>query len=874
MYWWDRRRSQLKDEIQTHIDLETQENMQAGMSPEEARRAAMKRFGNALLAMDRSREVWGGIRIEQLLQDVRYALRGLRNARGYAVTVVLTLALGLGSVTAMLAIVDSVLLQPPALPHPEQLVMMYGKGQQEGTTYALSYKQIDALRRDTRSFAAVSGYNTMMRPVGTPDGTRIALLTEITPQFFKMLGVHAKLGRLLTEGDDKAPVAMVSAAFWQERLHRNPKAIGSTIKLSGQLRTVIGVLPEGVHFPQGTEAPVVYTPISLNAKGEDDLFSGNSAFVMARMKPGVTMQQALAEARSIFAHSQIKNRTNRDTLEMRSYKDYLTGGMQMPLLGLLGGVGILLLIACANAMNLQIARMLGRMEEINVRAALGANFGRLLQQVVTESIVVSLIGAVVGVALSYGLIAAVRAAYGHKFPRFDEVTMHPVVFGVVALLALLAGVLASVAPVISIRRQTDVRVMAKRATPSSRAPGMLVALQIALTCVLLVTTGLFVRTLHALQDVKMGFDPHGVTTMVLMPEDQHIDPEIARQTDAHLLERFERLPGIESATMQTSIPFSNYNFFLNGTTAVNGRAFHEGDTAFYSIVSANFVHASRIHLLQGRGFLPEDESSAAMVALVNEAFKKKYLTGRDPIGASVMLHRDPGEKDSDPPLTQPLTVVGVVENELQGGNLGAAYEPMVYVDYRQLPKGSGFNEIFSMMAQFAVRSTLPQAVVDKELHAAIKQVAPNMAEMNLQPMEDGITQSLSERRLALRLVTGFGGVALILSAIGIYGVLAYSVALRRKEIGIRMALGCSRIRVIRLVLRQAGTMVLIGLIPGVAGAGIAGHAVKSFLFRVKALDPWTLCDVVVILLLVCVIAAIIPALRAVEVDPMEALRVD
>lgn len=362
--------------------------------------------------------------------------------------------------------------------------------------------------------------------------------------------------------------------------------------------------------------------------------------------------------------------------------------------------------------------------------------------------------------------------------------------------------------------------------------------------------------------------------MVLMPEDQHIDPEIARQTDARLLERFETLPGVESATMQTAIPFSNYNVSLNGTTEVNGRAFHEGDTAFYSMVSADFVRASGIHLLQGHGFLPRDEASAAMVALVNEAFAKKYLAGRDPIGANVMLHRNPGEKDSDLPLTQPLTVVGVVENELQGGNLGAPYEPMVYIDYLQLPKGSEFDELFSMMAQFVVRSTLPQAVVDKELRAAIKQGAPNMAELNLQPMEDGIAQSLNERRLALRLVTGFGGVALILSAIGIYGVLAYSVALRRKEIGIRMALGCSRARVTRLVLQQAGVMVLFGLIPGAAGAWIAGHAVKSFLFRVKALDPLTLGAVAVVLLLVSAIAAIIPALRAAQVDPIEALRVE
>ncbi|WP_158823781.1 ADOP family duplicated permease [Granulicella sp. S156] len=871
MHWWKSRREQLEDEIQTHVDFEIQENIDAGMSPKEARHAAMQKFGNVLLAKERAREIWGWVWLERLLQDVRYAFRGLRNAPGYAVTVVLTLALGLGSVTAMLAIVDSVLLRPVALPHPEQLVMLSGKAQQDGRTYALSYPKIDALRHDTRSFTAVSGYNTMVKPVGTSDGTRMAVLTEVTPQFFKMLDVRAKLGRVLGDADEKTPVVMVSALFWKDWMHGDPKVIGSTVKISGQLRTVIGVLPEGIHFPLGTEAPVVYMPI---ATGEVGMFSGDAATVMARMKPGVSPQQAFADASSVFAHSGTGGTQDRDTLEMHSYKDYLTGDMQRPLLALLGGVAILLLISCANAANLQIARATGRMPEMNVRSALGASFGRLLQQVATESAVLSLVGAALGGALAYALIRTVKAGYGSKFARFDELTIHPGVFGVSVALALLAGVLASLAPALSIRRHTDVGLMTKRATQRSRLPGLLVALQIALTCVLLVTSGLFVRTLRALQDVKLGFDPRGVTTMVLMPEDQHIAPEIARQTVARLLERFAALPGIESATMQSSLPFSNFNVSLNGKTDVNGRVFHEGDTAFYSLVSANFVRASGIDLLRGRGFMPQDDSSGAAVVLINQAFVNKFLAGRDPLGTSITMHRDPGDKDSDIPFTSAMTVVGVVENDLQGGDLGAPFEPMVYMDYMQLPISSGFTSLFSMVSQFAVRSTLPQAAVDKELREAIKQVAPNMAELGLQPMDDAISGSLQQRRLALRMVTGFGGVALILSAIGIYGVLAYSVSLRRREIGVRMALGSSRAGVVRIVFQQAGKMVLLGLVPGAAAAWAAGHGLKSFLFGVKALDLSTLGTVAAVLLLVCAMAAAIPALRAAEVDPMEALRAE
>ena len=326
--------------------------------------------------------------------------------------------------------------------------------------------------------------------------------------------------------------------------------------------------------------------------------------------------------------------------------------------------------------------------------------------------------------------------------------------------------------------------------------------------------------------------------------------------------------------MQASIPFSSYSVSLNGTTDVSGRPYHKGDSAFYSFVSSGFVRASGIHLLRGRGITVQDDTSPDMAALVNQAFVNRFLRGRNPLGVSLKLHRDPGDKESDLPLTRSFTVVGVVQNELQGQDLGAAFEPMVYLDYRQIPNDSYFLGIFSMVSQFAVRSPLPQNILDRELRSALKQVAPDMAEMQMQPMEEGIAQSLGERSLALRLVSGFGGMALLLAAIGIYGMLAYAVTLRRREIGIRMALGSSRVGVTKLILSQAGRMVLIGIVPGLAGAWAAGHAVRSFLFGVKPLDPVTLVAAIAVLLLTGVIAAALPAWRAARVDPMEVLRVE
>jgi predicted permease len=548
--------------------------------------------------------------------------------------------------------------------------------------------------------------------------------------------------------------------------------------------------------------------------------------------------------------------------------------MRQPLWALFGAATVLLLISCANAANLQIGRTASRMPEMAVRSALGASWGRLTQQLMTENVLASLLGAALGAGSSYIAVAAVRHAYSGMYPRFDEIAVHPLALCAECILALVVAVLASIAPALSVRRQAAERFAVRSSTRKWRLPGLLVATQVALTCVLLVTSGLFVRTLQSLENVNLGFDPHGVTTLVLMPENQQQDPQRSREIETQLLHRFESLPGIQSVTMQSEIPFSSYNMSLHGTTDVAGRPYQDGDSAFYTFVSTSFVRTSGIRLLMGRGFVQSDESSGTIVALVNEAFAKMFLNGREPIGMTLAFHRDAGDKDADLPFTQPMTVVGVVQNEVQGGDLGAPYQPMVYLDYLALPKTSFLSAVFSMSAQYAVRSALPTATVASELRNIVKHDAPSMVEMSLGSMEEAISNSLGQRRLALRLVAGFGIVALILSAVGIYGVLAYSVALRRREIGIRMALGSTRQRAAGLVVRQAGKMVLLGLVPGIAGACAAGYAVRSFLYGVKALDAQALIGAGTVLLLVLAGATLIPAVRAAQVDPAETLRTE
>jgi len=871
MQFWARRRTQLEDEIQQHIELQTQENIRSGMSEKEAREEARKKFGNTLLAVERSREIWGSLWLEYIVHDVLYALRSLRRSPGYAATVVLTIALGLGSVATILAILDSVLLRPVSLPDADQLVMIYGKSENPGWQN-LSYGQIEALRRNSQSFASVAAYSTSVKAVGTPDGVRWSLYASITPDFFQMLGVSAKMGRLMNNADTTRPVVLISDDFWQERLHGDPGAVGSTLHIAGSTRTIVGILPHGLVLPLNGGGPVVYAPVSLEAK-DDGFMSNNSSLAMARLKPGISISEALAESRSVLIHDRDSTGIDPHHLQIESLTHSLAGSLEKPLLALLGGVGILLLIAFANAANLQIARASQRVAEMQVRSALGARFSRLLQQLLVESLAVSLAGAAVGGVLAVAATAVIRASYGTRFPRFNEIAVHPSVLAAMALMAVMAGLLASLAPAFSMRSRMIAVRTHRTTTPRNRLSGLLVILQIALTCILLVICGLFIRTFRALQGIPLGFDPHNVTTLVLMPQDSRQPPTLLRHTNTLLLQRFQALPGVEAAAMQTAVPFSNYGFTLTGRTDVAGRPFQKGDSANYSIVSSSFVRASGIQLLQGRGFLPQDDSSAAIVVLVNQAFVRKFLPDRNPLDVTLRMHRDPGDKDSEVPLIEPMTVVGVVQNELQGA-LGSDFAPMIYLDDLQLPKDSGFLGLFGMASQFAIRSSLPQDVLDREIRASVKQIAPDMAEMQLQPMEKAIDESLEQRRLAIRLVSGFGGMALLLAAIGIYGLLAYSVTLRRREIGIRMALGSSRNRVASLILKQSGLMVLCGVIPGIAGASIAEHALRSFLFGVKALDPAAVAVSAGVLAATAALAAAEPAWRAVRVDPIEVLRAE
>jgi putative ABC transport system permease protein len=809
---------------------------------------------------------------ESLATDLRYALRGLRREPVYAVTAILTLALGLGAVTAMLAVVDSVLLRPIPLAHADRLVVL--QHLQDGKPNGFfSFAQLDVLAKAAPGLESLARVVTMPRVATTADGARMAEEVETTPNLFAVLGAKLTMGRAFTAADG-ARAVVVNDAFWRERMRADPQVLGSTIKVSGRLMQVVGVLPRTFAYPQAY-APVVFVPMVIDAQGnEGSGFDGSDA--LALLRHGVTVNVAQQQVAAAFKSQLPQPAALGQSAAVRSYRATVVGDEQPALVALMGACFLLLAIACANAANLQIVRAAARTAEISLRSALGASRTRILQKMIAESVTVSLLGGALGLLLAYALVAWTRHAYGANFPRFNELRIDPWAALVSVALAVATGLLAAIAPgLIALRVANAARpVESGRALTRSRASGALVAAQLALTCVLLVTAGLFIRTFSALEQVPLGFDPHGLTNVVLMGQNQATSGAADKELYTRLVQDLGALPGVQGATTQTTLPFSHFQFTLMTSFRIPGHVVSPRAQLGVSMVTAGYSHVMHMPILQGRGLSSEDHEGMPLAGVVNEAFVRTYLHGNEAVGQQIdFTNQSPADK-GPPFLSQPLTIVGVAQDEVDGPVIGPT-GPTVFIDYRQFPATSEMAPmLFGFAPQFAVRSHLPQASLERAVRAVLRRDAPEMAEMGITSVEQALETSLSQRQLALRLAAAFGAVALLLAAVGIYGVLAYSVAQRKREIGIRMALGSSRAGAMRLVARQAAGMVLAGLALGFAGSWPAGKAISSFLFGVQVVDAPTWIASAAVLLAVCAVAAAAPAWRAAQVDPMEALRME
>jgi predicted permease len=727
--------------------------------------------------------------------------------------------------------------------------------------------------------------------VGVLQGEDAALSVSaprVTPNVFSILGAQPMLGRTFNaaEGESNGPrVVILSEGLWRESFHADARIVGKTTKFGGQTYTVIGVMPAGFLFPDSigsTMSDGLWLPLQPTdemQKDRGDYF----LYLVGALRPGATLAQAQQELDAIAAHIPRKADESKIGFRASTYQEMLTGPVRPVLYALFGALGLVLLIACANVSNLLIARCLGRQQEFAVRAALGAGRMRLVRQMLAEGLMLSLLGCGMGFAFARLAMVAVDKVPANTIPRGNEIAIHWTIVLALAAIAILTTLLSSLLPGLLVARanpqaalQAASRGVGARSV-SGRLSGSLVAGEVALSTLLLVGTGLLFHTLWNLEKVNLGFDITRVTTFTVMPGDAagysamavsedtaHAPVSVATLVYAPALERMRQTPGVVDAALVTSPPLSGIG--VGSSFAIVGRAQDPTAQTNVTAVSGGYAQTLGTRLVRGRVVDDGDAATTPFVATINEAFAKKYFPGEDPIGKEIDLGKDTG-------MLQPYRIVGELGDQADS-SVGATVQPLLLLPQQQVPTTSLFYQALLKTQVFFVVKTRGDVPVAPEMRAVFHAEAPGYALLNFRTMQEAVEQNTFSQRLGLYLVGSFAGLAVAMVIAGLYGVLTQLVSYRRREIGVRMALGATRASVAQLVLRQGGILVGTGLGAGLVLAFLTGRVVKSFLFEVRPLDGWTYAAVTVLLGLIGLAAALIPARKAATIQPMQALRED
>jgi putative ABC transport system permease protein len=834
-----------------------------------------------------------------MLADLRYALRQLAKSPGFTVVAVLVLGLGIGANTAIFSVVNAVLLRPLPYPEPEGLVLLrertntFESGSVSYPNYLdwragqRSFRDIALVRREAFNFATIGGD-------AQPDRVNGA---RITFNYLAILGTKPLIGRDLTEADDQpgcAPVVLIGENLWRTRFGKSQKILGQQVVVDNVQREIVGVLPEEVKFPRLSQ---IWVPLGDLRKDESVLQRGNHPGFssLGRLKPGFSIQQANADLDTIAValEKQYADTNTGRRLQMRALLEASVGEYRHSLNLLLGAVACVLLIACANVANLQLARAVSRSKELAVRAALGANRWSLARQLLTESTLLAFFGAIAGVVLAIWSLDAIISLAPRGIPRFQETGIDLTALLFTAAIALTAGILSGIWPALKISKTEELSGVLHDAgtrggsggAARQRTRSVLVVTQVALAVVLLAAAGLMLKSFWRAQNAPLNFDPRNilVTSIELSRAgydrinekgNRVWDDDKIRAFFDQLLERVRRLPGVEATAIGANIPFDDNEwdsyFHITGTpTPERGKE----PSAEINIVSDDYFKVMKMPILRGRTFGPEDvpDKNRSRSVVIDETFAQKYFPGRDPIG----LHIDDNQReDADNPMAAlkypPLTVIGVVprtRNEAPGENnvekLGFVH---MYFSSEQNPSSN-----YSLMLR--VKNGDPKRLVPL-IRREVQAIDPAQPIGAISTMEENIGASLSARRLTMTLLGTFAGLALLLASVGLYGVMALTVTQRTRELGIRLALGAQRADVFRLVLSQGMLLVVAGLIIGLLGAIGAGRGLQSLLYGVGGLDAPALSFALFALAMVALIACWLPARRATRVDPMVALRAE
>jgi predicted permease len=884
-----RRAADLDDELRTHLAMEEQENLEAGMSAEGAHYAALRRFGNVTLAEEESREMWTWNSLETVAQDVRYGLRQSRRNPGFATIAVLTLALGIGANTAIFSLIDAFFLRALPVKDPQQLVIVDRVTPQGGLHDDFPYPTFEQFRDRNRSFSGIFAWDGSTMSVTVGGQPEFVSGDFVSGSYFDVLGVHAFLGRTFMSDDDKpgkAPVAVISSNYWRRRFSQDPAVVGRPIYLAGTAFSVIGVMPPTFYGRNvaGRSADLMLPMFVHPWLGLKD----HTTFeIMARLRPGVTSAQARADLDVIYrqalvqaAGSHLSPEAERD---IRAQKIELKPGSRgvgepsdhfaIEMRVLMCVVAVVLLIASVNVANLLLARAAARQKEIAIRLAIGAGRARVVRQLVVESTLLAVVGGALGFLLAKWGVSALVAVLSLGGDSFSfDLHPDPRILAFTAAVSLLTGTLVGLAPAFAGSRM-DLNPVLKGADGAAESPSSrrrlgnsLVVCQVALSMALLMGAGLLIRTLRQVYTIDTGFERDHVLFAWVFPALNGYDHAREMNLYRELLEKMSSIPGIQSATLSRYRQFvarPEQDIWVQGSDAASrgiyARTFtgREVPAVYYNPVGPSFFRTMGIGQLLGRDFEPTDTETSPKVAIISESMSRLFFANQNPIGKRLGFNGPQSSGD--------VQIVGVVRDThhhlLENASLAAVYVPFT----------QGPADDYGQM-NLVVRSQASTAAVVAALRQQAQSVDKDLPLSGIETPAADLDEYLGDHRSLATLLSFFGALALLLASIGLYGTMSYTVGRRTKELGIRMTLGAQRKDALWMILRETLGLAVLSVAIGILLALASERLLESMLFEVKATDPLTIASAALVMLATAVLAGYVPARRATKVDPMVTLR--
>lgn len=862
----------IDQEFKAHLDLATQANVERGMRAAEARHAALQSFGNVGSVRDAAYEVKGGGMIETLVQDIKYALRGLARQKTFTAVAVVTLALGIGANTAIFSVVNELLIRPLPYSDADRLAMLWEvtpEGRRQNTTSRANFRAWREQGNSFESMAAFTDQRLNLTGVGEAEELSVQFATS---EFFRVLGVEPIIGRTFTENDaqENTPnVAVLGYGLWQRRFGGDRQVIGKPITLNGALFTVIGVMPPNFqwHIRQrsGTGRPAELWTVLDMPTGEGPAARGRFLAVVSRLKPGVSQQQAEAEMKTIAGRTAVDApRFNTGySAEVVPLRDQFVGNVRLALWIILGAVGFVLLIACANVANLLLARAAAREKEIALRAALGAGRWRIVRQLLTESLVLALLGSLFGLGLAWWGIKALVAISPRDLVNLQHVGLDFTVLLWTIVISVVTGIVFGMVPALEASRLNlngalkEGKGTEGQSPRSRRLRGALVVTEVALAVVLLASAGLMVKSFGHLQNVDRGFQSDNLLTMVIrLPEAKYKDDQQLVSFFRRANDRIRTLPGVSSVGMVNYLPLYGGLGAQTGYT-VEGRpqpAPGQEPPTHVRVTDAHYFSTMQIPLLRGRNFTEQETSEARPVVIISESLARQHFAGEDPIGKRITVPM------SEKP--RPAEIIGIV-GDVRYESLVDQPEPTTYFPHPELT--------YPFMT-LVIRTTGEPTAIAPAVQRELREIDPDQPVSDLRTMNQVMADTVSRSRFNALLLALFATLATVLAAVGIFGVMNYSLTLRTREIGLRMALGAQRRGVLLLMLKQGLLLTSIGTAIGLVGALAFTRLMTSMLFGVSAADPATFVATVVLLMMVSLVACYLPARRATKIDPLIALR--